>query len=276
MIALRWTRRLLDLLLVVAVLAVVATAALQLLAPIAGGRVLVIGGGSMEPTIDRGALALAFPAGAEGYAVGDVVTVAQDGSTPYTHRITRQADLKGVPHVETKGDANAAPDPALVPTAAIVGRIALDVPLLGYVAMLLGSGVGLAGFLAVCAAALILVWVIEDLEDQRCPVCAVDAAASGEADVRGLETPAAAMFGGAFALSALPAFAAPMARARVRETGRARATNTPVLLERDRRNPRRRGIATMPIATGPDAGSGRAPAPATTSAAADTTREVAA
>jgi signal peptidase I len=248
MTALRWTRRALDALLGVAVLVVLATAAIQLLAPVAGGRVLVVGGGSMEPTIGHGAFLVALPAGPEGYAVGDVVTVQQGDATPYTHRITRLVDPAGVPHVQTKGDANAAPDPALVPTTAVIGRIALNVPLLGYVALLLGTSAGLAGFLAVCAAALFLVWLLEDLEDQLCPACAVDGNGSGAADAAplpGVEPTAAGLIA-AGALEALPAFAAPRCRARVRETGLARAATMPVVLERDRRNPRRRGIATPP------------------------------
>lgn len=239
---LRWTRRALDLLLVVAVVAVIATAVIQLLAPLAGGRALVIGGGSMEPTIGRGAFVLALPAGPEGYAVGDVVTVQQGGATPYTHRITRLADLKGVPHVETMGDANAGPDPAIVPTAAVIGRIALNVPLLGYLALLLATAAGLAGFLAAGATALFLVWLIEDLEDQRCAACA--AAASGHAP--GSVPQAGLAAAGAF--GALPAFAVAAAPARVRETGLARDPRTPVLLERDRRDPRGYGTTTSPTA----------------------------
>lgn len=250
MTALRWTRRLLSAILAVVALAVVVTVALQLLAPIAGGRALVIGGGSMEPAIGRGAFVLALPAGGEGYRVGDVVAVQQGGATPYTHRITRLAALLGVPHAETKGDANAAPDPVIVPTAAVIGRIVVSIPLLGYLAAVLGSGAGLAGLLAVCAAALILVWVIEDFEGQRCPVCAVDANGTGStasAPLRGVGQTGAAAFAGSGALGAFPSFAAPRARARVRETGRARATTTPVLLESDRRDPRRHGIATSPV-----------------------------
>ena len=79
MTALRWTRRLLDAILLAAVLTVTVTAGVTLLAPVLGGRALVIGGGSMEPAIDRGALVLSLPAGAEGYAIGDVVTVQQGG-----------------------------------------------------------------------------------------------------------------------------------------------------------------------------------------------------
>jgi signal peptidase len=242
MTALRWTRRALDALLVVAVVAVIVTAALQLLAPLAGGRALAIGGGSMEPTIGRGALVVALPAGPEGYAVGDVVAVRQGGATPYTHRITRLADLDGVPYVETKGDANAGPDPAIVPTAAVIGRIVVSVPLLGYLALLLGTVAGLAGFIALCASALILAWLSEDLEAQRCSACAAVAAVPPPGSM-----PEGGLLG-AGAFGALPAAAAPVWRARVRDTGRARDAATPVLLERDRRDPRRHGTVTFPAA----------------------------
>jgi len=214
---------------------------------------MVIGGGSMEPAIGRGAFVLALPASAEGYAVGDVVTVAQGGGTPYTHRITRLTDLAGVPYVETKGDANAAPDPAIVPTAAIIGRIAFGVPLLGYLVMLLATAAGLAGFLAVCATTLLLVWVIEELEEQRCSACAAAASEPDAGSAFGSATPPAAGpdlpgLVPAGALAGLPAFAVAAQPSRVRVTGRPRDAATPVFLERDRRDPRRHGTATLPDA----------------------------
>ena len=256
MTALRWTRRLLDALLVAAVLAVVATAGIQFLAPVAGGRAMVIGGGSMEPSIGRGAFALTLPAGVETYAVGDVVTVQQGGATPYTHRITRLTELAGVPYVETKGDANAAPDPAIVPTGALIGKIAFSIPLLGYFAMLLGTAAGLAGFLAVSATALMVVWAIEELEDERCPACAAAAAeieagsAPGESFV-GAGLPGSGLVA-AGALAGLPGFAVATPPSRVRVTGRARDAATPVLLERDRRDPHRHGTATLIDAPPPE------------------------
>ncbi len=256
MTALRRTRRLLDALLLAAVLTVTVTAGITLLAPVLGGRALVIGGGSMEPAIDRGALVLSLPAGAEGYGLGDVVTVQQGGSTPYTHRIVRLAELDGVPYVETKGDANPQPDPAIVPVAAIVGRIALSLPLLGYLSLALGTAMGLAGFLALCAMVLILIWVLEDLEDDRCPVCAAEAATSGATGTAMAGTATGAAAAGhhghagtpalAGILTALPAFAVAGPPTHVRERGRARDPRTPVILEADRRNPRRRGVATAP------------------------------
>jgi signal peptidase I len=260
MTAIRWTRRALDALLLAAMLVVAITAGITLLAPVLGGRALVIGGGSMEPTIGRGALVLTLAAPDGAPVVGDVVTVQQGGSTPYTHRIVRLAEMNGVPYVETKGDANPGPDPALVPAAAILGTIVLSIPLLGYLSLVLGTAAGLAGFLALCATALLLTWVLEDLEDERLAVARVEGEADpanagleggGAADLaraRAAAAAGAASSTGPGLFSALPAFATPSLRTHVRMSGRARDPWTPVLLEADRRNPRRRGIVTAPCA----------------------------
>jgi signal peptidase I len=231
MTALRWTRRTLDTILVAAVLVVTLTAGITLLAPVLGGRVLVIGGRSMEPSIHLGALVLAVPASDATYAVGDVVTVGRGGTTPYTHRITRLAQVDGVAYAETKGDANAGPDPALVPRAAIVGRVVIAVPALGYLSAVLGSPLGLAGFLATGAALLLLVWLLEDLEHAR--------RERGPAPA-----PRARVVGGPRATTALARRhfeTADVPRSRVREGSPARDPNTPVVLESHRRDPRRRG-----------------------------------
>jgi signal peptidase len=257
MTAIRWTRRALDAILLVALAAVALTAVVAIAAPLTGGRAMVIGGGSMEPTIPKGALVLAVPA--DRYGVGDVVAVAQPGNTPYTHRISRLAELDGEPYVETKGDANAQPDPAIVPAASIAGRIDLALPLLGYLGLLLGSAAGLVGFVAVGGSLLIMSGALEEWEDRFCPVCADEAerAAAGLAgsttteptrEPPTIEPPAPAP--AVAALAATTAVARAGARepvlTRVREAGRARAIDTPVLLERDRRNPRRHGRATVP------------------------------
>lgn len=273
MTALRWTRRTLDALLVVAVLAVALTAGITLLAPVLGGRALVIGGGSMEPAIGHGSLVLALPTQPDGHAVGDVVTVQQGASTPYTHRIVRLTSLDGAPYVETKGDANAQPDPAIVPAAAIIGTIAVSLPLLGYLSLILGTALGLAGFLALCATVLLLIWVLEDLEAQRCAECRAADAAIGQsrplapdgaptrtAIAAGAATRASGATGAAHAasgfLAALPAFAVAGPPLRVRDSGRARHPGTPVLLEADRRNPHRHRVVTQPTVEAPMAPDG--------------------
>lgn len=80
MAGLRWTRRGLDTILLVALAAVALAAVVALAAPATSGRAMVIGGASMEPAIPKGALVLAAPA--QSYGVGDVVAVQQPGSTP--------------------------------------------------------------------------------------------------------------------------------------------------------------------------------------------------
>jgi signal peptidase len=257
--AVRWTRRSLDAILMVALAAVALTAGIALLAPATGGRTLVIGGGSMEPTIPVGSLILAMPA--DRYAVGDVVAVEQPGATPYTHRIVRFAELDGEPFIETKGDANAAADPAIVPVRTIVGRVAVAFPLLGYLGVLLGSAAGLAGFLALGGSLLLASTALEDWE--RAASCAACADAPFD---HALPPPAAAAASAAIAAAATSVAAGGAARSiappmmgraprvvprepahlRVRESRQARHPGLPVLLERDRRNPRRHGRVSTP------------------------------
>ena len=173
----RWTRRGLDGLLLAAILAVALVGGLSLLAPVLGGTTLIIAGGSMEPAIPKGAYVLAVATAFEDLRVGDVVTVREGTKAPVTHRIVRFADLPSssgpVHHVELKGDANAAPDPVLVPASAILGRVELSLPFAGYLAALLASPLGLVGFLACCVTILCVVWTLEEVEDGRCPACAL-------------------------------------------------------------------------------------------------------
>jgi signal peptidase len=248
MTALRWTRRTLDAILLVALVAVALTAGVALLASATGGRAMVIGGGSMEPTIPKGSLILAVPA--DDYAVGDVVAVQHGGSTPYTHRITRLAELDGVPYVETKGDANEGPDPAIVPVASMIGRVDVSLPLLGYLGLLLGSMPGLVAFVALGGSLLLASGALEEWENGRCPVCAAAGPDSAVDVAAGAVGHAALPPRAPRARAARPVARGP-ARTRVRETGRARDPQAPVLLERDRRNPRRHGIASAPIVTAP-------------------------
>jgi signal peptidase I len=258
-VAVRLARVALDLALVAAMVVALLTAAITVLAPVAGGRAFVIGSGSMAPAIPQGSLVLALPAGSGGYRVDDVVTVQQGRSRPYTHRVVRLAQLHGVPYVETKGDANAQPDAATIPESAIVGRVALALPLLGYLSALLGTIPGFVGFLALVATGILFAYLLDELERAVAsprPRRAGDAE-GGPAIEREAEPGAALVVPAAEAY--LPAAAAvfePAAspdRMRIRETGRARDPRMPVRLERDRRNPRRHRAVTMPtLAAAPE------------------------
>src|SRR4051794_853539 len=84
-----------------------------------GYRVYAVQTGSMTPTYQPGDLVVDAPA--EGhYAVGDVVTFRSDaGSGRTTHRVQRYTgDV-----LQTKGDANATPDPVPIEAGDVVGRV---------------------------------------------------------------------------------------------------------------------------------------------------------
>lgn len=174
-----------------------------------------------------------------------------------------------MPHVETKGDANEEPDPAVVPRASIIGRVDVALPLLGYLAVLLTSVPGFVGFVALVGSLLIMSGALEELEDRFGPVCEPEADAAtraiepndldasadgGLAAPVGLAAPAGSIAAASIDAPASRTSARTTGRepavSRVRETGRSRDTHVPVLLEQGRRNPRRHGIATA-AATAP-------------------------
>lgn len=95
----------------------------------------VITGGSMEPTIHKGAVAFDSVVGVAELRVGDVITFRPPGSSSQvTHRIVEvQRDDCGRPVFRTRGDANTDKDPWLIslpgPTQA---RYSFQIPYLGY------------------------------------------------------------------------------------------------------------------------------------------------
>ena len=96
----------------------------------------VITGGSMEPTVHKGAVAFDKVVPVADLRVGDVITfVPPESSSPVTHRITGVTrDELGRPVYSTQGDANEHPDPWQVslpgPSQA---RYSFQIPYLGYV-----------------------------------------------------------------------------------------------------------------------------------------------
>jgi len=152
-------RRLLAILLDSALLGLVAavllTAAIGPVAALTGGRAMVIGGGSMNPTIPLGSMVVVQPVDPQSLRAGDVATFHTPTGVAITHRIARVIERSDGTWFETNGDANAHPDPALWPASAVAGRVATSVPGLGYASWLLRHPVGwinvaaLAGWLLV-------------------------------------------------------------------------------------------------------------------------------
>jgi len=95
----------------------------------------VITGGSMEPTIHKGAVAFDKVVPVAELEVGDVITfVPPESSSPVTHRIVAvAADDRGRPVFTTRGDANEYDDPWQVSLPGPVqARYSFQVPYLGY------------------------------------------------------------------------------------------------------------------------------------------------
>lgn len=114
-----------------AVLAAVAYALLFL----AGYRPVVVYSGSMEPTLGVGSLALVERVPSAQVRVRDVLTFADPGRPGrlVTHRVVEKVERpEGGVAYRTKGDANTHRDPWAIALPDDAGRLAFDVPYVGY------------------------------------------------------------------------------------------------------------------------------------------------
>ena len=164
-------RRLVDATLILLVAAVVGVAALNVLAPAFGREAIVVRGASMEPAIPLGSLVLVTRDAAPEVKPGDVISLRLPGGGILTHRVTRLPVLDGHPYVETRGDANQAPDPVVQPIAEIIGRVDVFFPLAGYLLALLTVPSGIVTILGFGGCLVVLSWLLEealvDLEDEE-------------------------------------------------------------------------------------------------------------
>lgn len=164
-----FARRALDIALLALILVVLATVIIARVIPaVTGGATFVVGGGSMEPSIPLGSVVLVSPVHADALAVGDVVSLqAGEERAVFTHRITRVVEREGAIWLETKGDANADPDPSLVPAVDVIGRVAVSLPMLGFFMIMLSSMQGVAFLIALGMMILATTWLLETVEDDQ-------------------------------------------------------------------------------------------------------------
>ncbi len=155
-------RRTVDVLIVGLVALVLLALFLGRIVPLTGRETLIIAGSSMEPTLPIGSAVVIEPVPVDALAVGDIVTL-KVGSKPsiFTHRIVRSLTLDGVPYIETKGDANAAPDGATTPAAAVAGRVAWSIPFAGYLVALLSVPIGVLFVLVLGATLVLAAWLLD-------------------------------------------------------------------------------------------------------------------
>ena len=110
---------------------------------------LVFRSGSMSPSIETGALALAHQVDAVDLEPGDVVTVRTADGALVTHRVVDTTVRGDEASLVLQGDANAAPD-AEVYTVRSVDRVVADVPYLGYVVAHALTPTGVVATASVC------------------------------------------------------------------------------------------------------------------------------
>lgn len=163
--AVRTTRRLLDLALILLVVAILAIALAANLGPGLGHDLVVIRGGSMSPTIPIGGLVDVRHVAPGDLRVGDVVTIKAIDGVLDTHRITRIIQLPAGISVETKGDANQDPDPVLSPASAIVGRVDLSLPIAGYLLYMLTIPTGVLSIFSLAMTMLLAIWLLQEFEE---------------------------------------------------------------------------------------------------------------
>jgi signal peptidase len=162
-------RRFLDLVLLALILTVLASLVVARVVPaITGGPTFVVGGGSMEPNVPIGSVVVDAPVAAADLQIGDIVSVkVGTQETVFTHRITRLIQRDGALWIQTKGDANPAEDPSIIPATTVAGRVATVIPYLGYPIQLLSSLAGVAFLLSVGMVTLLAAWLLETLEDDQ-------------------------------------------------------------------------------------------------------------
>jgi signal peptidase len=182
-----WLRRIVDIALITLILVVLAGVVLGKIVPLTGRETLAIGGRSMEPAIPIGSAIVVVPVDPAGLAAGDVVSMrVAEANAIFTHRIESVVDRADGRYVRTKGDANPDADPTLVKASAIIGRVELSVPYMGYLLALLSIPTGVIFVVGLAATLLAIAWLLESLEPipgadrRRGAVPAIVSASAGE------------------------------------------------------------------------------------------------
>jgi len=122
---------------------------------------------SMSPAIGAGSMVYVNDVPSGQIGTGDVITYRSDSvGERVTHRVVEVVERDGEKQFRTQGDANEEPDPNLVAPSQVVGRVAFDIPLIGYGVSFAGTTAGTI-LLVVVPAVLLLVTEVRDLLASR-------------------------------------------------------------------------------------------------------------
>jgi signal peptidase I len=157
-------RRLLEVVLAVYVIGVLGLAVAAKVAPAAGYGLYAVRSASMAPAIGVGDLVVAQQVDPATIQPGDVITAAARTGSTVTHRVVAVAANADGPLFTTRGDANASPDPVATSAAQVQGRVAWEIPLLGFLLAMVSMPTGVAALFSIGGALLTAVWLLDDLE----------------------------------------------------------------------------------------------------------------
>jgi signal peptidase I len=161
----RLVRRALDGLLLALFALILVALFLGRFVPVLGGSTFVVAGPSMGEAVPIGSAVVATPVDPRELAVGDIVSMQVGPQKAiFTHRIVRVVNRSGEVWIETAGDANPDPDPAIVPASAVIGRVGIVLPYAGYLLALLSTVAGLAFVCGLGALIVTAAWLLETVE----------------------------------------------------------------------------------------------------------------
>ncbi len=104
---------------------------------------------SMYPSIKKGSLIFVKEVAFEDIKEKDVLTFTKEGSEKwFSHRVV-EIDTENRAF-KTKGDNNNIEDPGYTPYTAVVGKVCFQVPLVGFISMVLSATWGKVVLLVIC------------------------------------------------------------------------------------------------------------------------------
>jgi len=123
----------------------------------------VVQSDSMSPAIDAGSVVYVNDVSADKIGTDDVITYRSPAAdSRVTHRVVEVVERDSQRQFRTKGDANEDPDPDLVASSQVVGRVAFHVPLIGYGVSFAGTTAGTV-LLVIVPAVLLIAAELRDL-----------------------------------------------------------------------------------------------------------------
>jgi signal peptidase len=129
----------------------------------------VVLSGSMEPSIQTGAVAFLLPVRGWDVGVGDVILFQRPdaGDIQMLHRVVGVEQEAGRRYYLTRGDANSAPDPWRVQATETGWRMAFAVPFVGYALRALQSPAGRVLLVGLPVVGLTLLMLMDTWRPRR-------------------------------------------------------------------------------------------------------------